>query len=526
MLKPKSLHPGLCSLGVSFAIFFALSTIWSLSTPPIAGPDETAHIIKSAAVVRGELFGTQFPSVAEPFVQTTKPSAYENVDVPEFFQQIPLFPCFAVSEQLSPACFQPKGATTNRNVLTETYVARNTPTYYLLPGLPSLISQSWPAITWMRILGAAESSLFLSLSVMAIVLWARRRLLLVSLFVAVTPMVLYLNGVVNPNSLENTTAICLWTAGLLLVFDRPESPPNGLVILFTASAVVMALTRPLSWLWVVCIVMILGVCMGAKKSMGFVKNRSVRVSGIVLTAVLSLSIIWDLMNKALLVLPGLIAVPKNISTSGLLKIELPSLPTYWGQIIGIFDWFNSSVPLMTTMLWFVMIGFLVMFSLVVARWNRAIALLTLTGLVVVGIPILYAVFEARNHGLPWYGRYSLPLFVGIPMLAVALLDHSGILDHHHMAFVRIIGVPAIVGQFAAFVVALRIRMVGASGPIWFLREQAQSWHPTTPVWLLIVGFFAALIAFEFYFERLVALANQGILSDRTEKLNRLVVDET
>ena len=39
----------------SFLAFGLLGVIWALTVPPVSGPDEAAHVVKAAAVARGDL---------------------------------------------------------------------------------------------------------------------------------------------------------------------------------------------------------------------------------------------------------------------------------------------------------------------------------------------------------------------------------------------------------------------------------------------------------------------------------------
>ncbi|HEX4979347.1 MAG TPA: hypothetical protein VFV35_04710, partial [Acidimicrobiales bacterium] len=40
---------------LSFVLAFGLGAVWAIATPVLAHPDEPAHSVKAAAVVRGEL---------------------------------------------------------------------------------------------------------------------------------------------------------------------------------------------------------------------------------------------------------------------------------------------------------------------------------------------------------------------------------------------------------------------------------------------------------------------------------------
>ena len=68
---------------VAFVGLAILSVSWAVATPLSASPDEPAHIVKAAAVVRGELIGA--PTNRPGFTSVTIPSYVGNavgLDVP------------------------------------------------------------------------------------------------------------------------------------------------------------------------------------------------------------------------------------------------------------------------------------------------------------------------------------------------------------------------------------------------------------------------------------------------------------
>lgn len=77
-----------------------------------------------------------------------------------------------------------------------------------------------------------------------------------TLIVVTTPSVIFLGASVNLSGLEIAAAMCLWTAGALLVVGRRRDPPPALVAAAGAAAV-LASTRPLSTRWLLVIALVL-----------------------------------------------------------------------------------------------------------------------------------------------------------------------------------------------------------------------------------------------------------------------------
>ena len=68
------------------ALFALIGTIWSLASPVLSAPDEAAHAVKAAAVVRGQFLGDE----------TGLPAGRGTVQVPALFVRAAELPlCYA-----------------------------------------------------------------------------------------------------------------------------------------------------------------------------------------------------------------------------------------------------------------------------------------------------------------------------------------------------------------------------------------------------------------------------------------------
>lgn len=75
------------------------------------------------------------------------------------------------------------------------------PVYYALTGLPSLATSGSAAVYGMRLVNSLLSCVFLALAFAALSQMRQRKWAMVATVVSVTPVVLFLNGAVNPNAL-------------------------------------------------------------------------------------------------------------------------------------------------------------------------------------------------------------------------------------------------------------------------------------------------------------------------------------
>ena len=438
----------------AFLVTFVAMGLWSLATPLFGGPDEPAHVIKAAAVVRGQLVGEVVGGAKSPFAR---------VQVPEFYATTRAIPnCFHQSPTTPASCAAaPFGSATPSDVLT--YVARYPPLYYALVGLPSLLGDGTTELYLMRLLSAALSASLIALAMAAVVAWGRSRLALGGIVVAATPTVLFLGGVVNPTGLEIAAAICAWTTGSLLVVERAADPPVGLVVSFGLAAGVFELVRGLSLLWLaLTLVFLVALRGGALGSL--LRRRAVLVAGAAVLAIGAVALSWVLVEHALNVYSRT-PVPLGIPESQILETAFARNDAFWHQMIGVFGWVDTTSPLFTYVAWTGLLGAVVLGAAVLARLRDALVLGALAIAVVV-LPVVISASQVHTDGFTWSGRDTLPLAVGLPILAGVLaadrLAGSGrSATRGLLSAVVVLAGPA---QVAAYFAGLRRNAVGTAGP--------------------------------------------------------------
>jgi len=452
---------------VAFLVSFCAMALWSVATPLFAAPDEPVHVIKAAAVVRGQLLGEVLPAPTLP--------AVEIVRVPDFYgspttENLPT--CFHRKPKVPASC-EPKPVGSAQMVQARIYNARYPPLYYAIVGLPSLLGEGTWALYLMRLVSALLSSIFIGLAVMAALHWSRNRVVLVGVLVAATPMTIFLGGVVNPSGLEVSAAICTWTAGAVLVLERRDDPPPGLVAVLAVSACVFELVRALSPFWLALTAVVLVAVSDLAALRPLAARRSVQVGFAVVLVVGGLALAWVLGEHAYDVYsrtPLAYSVPE----STILETSFAHNDFYLQDMVGVFGWFDTFAPTFTYVAWYGLVGFVAIAAAAVGRLRHAIVL-ALFAVAVVVIPVAISSSQVHKYGYTWQGRDTLPFAVGLPIVAAALIGRSA-LARHRGRLVGTVAVVAALAQFGAFYEALRRYAVGTAGPDFgFLLHP--SWRP-------------------------------------------------
>lgn len=471
-------------LAVCLALTFLNFAAWSLATPLYASPDEPAHVIRAAAIVRGQLVGQTIKDVAD---------AHTQVTVPDVFATGGLYAhCFAFHPTVPASCASPLTSST-QTVSAETYVGRYPPFYYLVVGLPSLVFVSRHGIYLMRLTSALLNAVLVSLALVAVLRWSRRRVLLPAALVAVTPMTWFLGGVVNPSGFEICAAVCLWTAGVVLVREHPDHPPPGLVVIVAVSAAALMLARPVSPLWVSIIAVVLAVLGGWRAVTGLLHSRTARWSAPPVAACGAFALWWLVAEHSLDLLAVGSPVGRDQSGLGLVLFVFRQTGAWLHQMVGVFGWLDTPSPLLTYLVWAVAVCAVGLAGL--AGGVRGAAAMVLVVLAVLAVPVALSVGQAHRLGIIWQGRYTLPIAAGVPLVAAASMRPLGALGRWRAPIAVLSSVVLAIAAMAAYLEALRRYTVGVAGPVDFLHG---SWHPplgSVAVSVAGCAFVAALWAF-------------------------------
>jgi hypothetical protein len=441
--------------GTAWLLLSLLAGAWTLATPIGAAPDEPAHLIKAASVARGEFIGERDRNGAL------------TVQVPQYIAFTHAQTCYAFDEDVTADCMPPVPGDSNQLVDAPTTAGLYNPLYYLLTGWPSLIASDASGIYGMRLASGVLVGFMLALSFALVATWRRPVLPVIGLLTAVTPMVLFLSGTVNPNGLEVAATLTAFVA-VLSVVREPDvgSLPLRASVVFVAAAVA-ANMRGLSLLWLAVAILAPLILLPSAHIMDLARRRAVQfAAGGTLVAVVAAGV-WLLSSNSLgnsISADEPVTNAPAVGTSPFIGfVWTMSLTFHYAQgMVGIFGWLDTPAPPFVYFTWAVLAGGLIVLAAILAR-GRAFAFAgTLLGAVVLLPPILQGIYITEG-GVIWQGRYILPLFVCLVVaVAVVLADRF---ELHGTTLVRLLLVILPlwgVAQFQSFATALRRYAVGYS----------------------------------------------------------------
>ncbi|MBC7760640.1 MAG: DUF2142 domain-containing protein [Candidatus Saccharibacteria bacterium] len=473
---------------VSWVLLSLISLLWSIATPIAASPDEPAHAVKAAAVVRGEFLG--------PLA-----SFGSYVDVPRYVAWTSSQACYARQPAVSADCIPDVKGNPFTTILTTTTAGQYNPIYYILVGWPSLLFRDSTGIFAMRFVSGILSSLFLALGVMMISTWRRRAVPLAAYAIALTPMFFFLNGAVNPNTLEIAGTLATFVGMLSIVLhpDRSLLVSRAVVVIVAASLAVNS--RGLSFVWIAVALFAPLVFCSRQELFGLLKTRVVRLAIGVIGIATAIALIWIPVAAALSVpSPDAGSVPAPVypltGASPLtgFTIMISQLPSQVNEMVGYFGWIDTAAPQGVYAIWFMLMGSLVVAALIVLRGRAAIFALILGGAFVL-LPALAQASYIRTGGFIWQGRYTLPLFVMLLFGIGAALTRVEVklptFSSRRLMLVALVAWG--IGQIVCFVVVLRRYAVGV-GESYLSFITDPKWQPPGGLVAVLVLFGVSILA--------------------------------
>lgn len=379
-----------------FAVVGLLTTIWSLASPPLSVPDEPAHTIKAASVVRGQLQGQSGIAQGER-TQVLVPAYIASTDGSAS--------CFAFKPIVSAGC-QPEIGSDTTTVTGYTSAGNYNPLYYAITGLPSFLISGENALYAMRILSGLMSAFFVALAMTSLAGLRHGKLPVFIASFAITPMVLFLSGAVNPNSLEVATSLAVFSA-LCLCWDKIASNGSWKTPLAIAafSAVVLANTRAASLLWLGLAVLASVMLFGLRPMLTVLRQRYLWMMVAVVAIGCGLSLLWLKYANSL---QSLIGQGFNAPPIHIISIMLDRTFDFAAGYVSYLGWLDTLGPTGVLAIWSALIVGAVIVALSVAdRQGRLAVGFLLVSLVV--LPPLLQIPLAKDVGLIWQGRYILAL---------------------------------------------------------------------------------------------------------------------
>jgi hypothetical protein len=476
----------------SFVLVTSLSALWSLANPVFAGPDEPAHVIRAVALDHGHLTGRELDRPVSKTLRPVKESV-RVVRAPAILGSVGSRPCFAGKPDEVALCVNFTGPTHDADLVT--YATGQPPAYYAVVGVASWLWRPGVAgIYLMRFLSALITGILIATAITASRWYSMPRLLAVGLVLAITPTVLFIGGVVHPSGPETAAAIALWISGLVLVSSSERHVDNRLVTVAGVSGCVVALSRPLGPLWLALIAsVILGLSRAAVVRNLARSGRARMWTVLVLASVLA-QVTWDVAvrpREATLLVDRASA---HLSALDAARDSLGRSFQWYQEIIGRFGWLDTTTPVLTWMPWIGVVVFLVFVAIAWTTRRQMTLLLALIGATIL-VPVVIETTPYRDGGTFWQGRYSMPIAVGIPIVAAFILA-STVRGRELMTprFSWTLGGVVCGAQFLAYAQNLRRYTVGATGPLmyWWHPE----WHPPgIPPLLLSFAYIALVVVF-------------------------------
>ena len=391
-----------------FAMLLIALLAWTGATPLMSAPDEGAHAIWAASVARGQISGPSKQLILENWVVRV-PKNFADSGQADCFNRFPFANQNGPPQSRTPSC-APRFEDSDRLVDALTYQFRGVPHQYALLGLPSLPFPNRTGMYLMRAINAMACSALLASACTAAVHRPRRRLAIVGVLAASTPMVFYLGGTINPNGIEIAAAIALWSTLIPLALNDSSEPDHRLVVRAGLALSVLVAIRGLGPGFALLAIAVCAVLASRERLLDLIRRRDVRVWAIVAALSTAITAAWILRVG--------VANEDPYRTVGLVR-ALEFLPKMWRQTVGLFGATYMPLPRVVPIGWGAIVAVAIVLALVVVK-GRQRFVLAITTLGAIALPVMADGFGLPRIGFEWQGRYGLPLTVGAVMLAFAL----------------------------------------------------------------------------------------------------------
>lgn len=466
--KARSVPKPARTLAAAWILFSLLGALWAVATPIAASPDEPAHLVKAASVVRGEWVGTHTPRG-------------HVVEVPQYIAFSHGQTCYAFRQSTPADCIPPTPGDPARTVTASTTAGLYNPLYYLIVGWPSLLFGDVTGIFAMRIVSAVVCAGLIATAFVLVRRLPSPNLMTVAFGTAATPMLFFLSGSVNPNGFEAAAVLCFFAGMLALVLSPARKRVGWVAAAIGISFAFAANARGLSLVWLAVAGVVPLLLLGWRSLLSLLRRPPVLVLLCTMVASAAASIVWLLTSNSLGTStinaePGFEHPGTGRSfVYGFLRVLEGSFE-YGEGIVGIFGWLDTPSPSAVYFLWATLAGSLVLVAFAVARRRR---LLFLAALVVafLFVPALIQGIYITDGGLIWQGRYNIPLYVCL-ILGAAVVASTGFARFPPELRARLFLLAACAACAAhvyAFAAALRRYAVGVDGS-WLTTFGGPSWQ--------------------------------------------------
>ncbi len=384
-------------------------------------------------------------------------------------------------------CLNLVGSRNETHVMT--YVGHHPPAYYATVGFLSRVLRPGAGQVYliraigMLAIAALLASALESLRRTLIPMWAGT-----GLAIAMSPMVLFLAGTVSPSGVEIGAAIGVWVHGTVLAHEADDSVDPKLVDRLGLAACVLVLSRALSPLWLAMLGLVLLILTTRAGLLALARSRRVWIWGGALAVCSAFQLWWYVYAQPL---SHFVGTPVHTSGRALLQTSFGKSAEMLREMVGVFGWLDTRAPGVTFLIWVLALGGIAALALAVASRRFAFALVAAAAIAVV-LPVIVEASGAHEAGFIWQGRYSLPLAVGVPIIAGIGVGSSEIATRLGRRLAIVIVGSLAVAQILAIGEAIRRYAVGTGGTFWFFPDAR--WSPPIPSLVLILGFGAVVTA--------------------------------
>jgi len=445
----------------AFLAFVLLGTAWSLAMPYDGPADELQHALRAYGVWSGQIH-TSVNLIRVP--QSLMPSGLQIS-----------FSCFRWHHAVSASCAGTPGAIpaqTHQMIMTPSGAAEYNPVYYILTGWPIRIWPTYFGIILSRLLTTLFMSVFIASAISLVSRLNHGRWLLGGLIVALTPVVVNLEGGVNPAGPEIAVGLALWAA-LIAIIDADQVSPK-LIRLACISATFLAVLRGFGTGWLALILLMAGLGLSWPKLKSLLANRTVHRWAPLPVIATVYGLWWDHLVGGIANLTAGNPPDVKMTASRVLVDEVWIRSTYYTQgFMALTSYGDVPTPQLIFYIWFGACSLIILLALALCGWRDRIRI---AGIISASYAVLgYADIIPVMHG--WWlsqGRYALPLIVGAPMLAAYQLSKTKVFSPVHLhKLTRTLGLVLLPIQLVMLWLTM-IRFQSGSRHLNFLRG---SWLP-------------------------------------------------
>jgi Predicted membrane protein (DUF2142) len=451
--------------------FALLVTAWIGGTQPFGAPDEASHYVRALTITNGHILGRKGDYTA-PVSLTPAQRAWANRDtravaVPARLRP-PNMSCIDGKRILSGSC------------LVQTVSGNYPPLPFVLPAAGLAVAHDTSTAIWVvRAASALPSVVFLLLAVA--LLWDGTGWSLLGLFVAVSPMVLWVSSILNPSGMQITACLAFAAAAIRIARAPAEAPP-WTWLSFAVSGAAAILAGPIGLEFVLLELALFAALLGRP---GLRKMRSARGRPLLLVAAVAL-VAAGVVALIYTRIAGFAATFRISPIGHGLHEGLLQLSPVLRGAVGIFGALTVFLPLAANWIWW-----LVVLGLVAAAiWlgNRR-ERMVIGGVVVVALafPVLFYAWIDRFTGFGLQAREVLPPLMLIPLVTGEVVNrHRFQVAQRRWAQPALGGAIALIAAFQAYAWWYDARIVaGAPSTIRFYAYA--KWTPPGG-WLPWIGF--------------------------------------